>query len=206
MSISLEELKERAPSVFKDSSYGKPSGIYFHIKTSDVLSLFQEKGWEIQAASEINVRSNDRKGFQKHLVILRHRDYRIEGEGDLNVVIRNSHDQTNSFELFYGFMRVACSNQLMVRNLGRAGDHTIFRHYKTNQEPIQSKINQVLNGFDQFAEEIRYLKAKELFPDKVKLFVKEAVHLRFGSEHLIDQDSIQTAVLRVRRPEDQGFD
>ncbi|PJZ77433.1 DUF932 domain-containing protein [Leptospira neocaledonica] len=206
MSISLEELKERVPSVFKDASYGKPSERYMQINTSDVLSHFFDKGWEVQAATEMNVRTDARRGFQKHLVILKHEDYRIEDEGNLNVVIRNSHDQTNSLELFYGFMRVVCSNQLMVRNIGRAGDHSVFRHYKKNQEPIQNKINQVLNGFDNFIEEIRFLKAKELSPDKVKLFVRKAVGLRFGADFVIDQESIERSVLRVRRPEDQGFD
>lgn len=205
MSISHEELKERAPSVFSDSHYGQTSERYLHIKTSDVLSLFQEKGWEIQAASEKNVRIEDRKGFQKHLVILKHNDYRIEDEGNLNVVIRNSHDQTNSLELFYGFMRAVCGNQLMVRNLG-TGEHSVFRHNKKNQQPIQNKINQVLSGFDSFVEEIRFLKAKELSPDKVKLFVRKAVDLRFGSDFVINQESIENLVLRVRRTEDQGFD
>lgn len=205
MSISYEELKERAPSVFSDSHYGQTSERYLHIKTSDVISLFQEKGWEIQTASEKNVRVEDRKGFQKHLVILKHNDYRIEGEGNLNVVIRNSHDQTNSRELFYGFMRIVCGNQLMVRNLG-TGEHSIFRHYKKNREPIQTKINQVLNGFDSFVEEIKFLKAKDLSPDKVKLFVRKAVDLRFGSDFAVDQESVENSVLRVRRTEDQGFD
>ncbi|MCR1795767.1 DUF945 domain-containing protein [Leptospira sp. id769339] len=206
MSISYEELKERVPSVFKDASYGKPSERYLQIKTSDVLSHFFDKGWEVQTATEMNVRTDARKGFQKHLVILKHDEYLLEGEGNLNVVIRNSHDQTNALEIFYGFMRVACANQLMVKNIGRVGEHSVFRHYKTNQEAILNKIEEVLKGFEGMIEEIRFLKAKELNPGQVNSFISKAIDLRFGSDFIVDQESIQRSVLRVRRSEDEGFD
>lgn len=206
MSFSYEDLKERAPSVFKDASYGKPSERYLQIKTSDVLSHFFDKGWEVQSVAEKNVRKEDRRGFQKHLVILKHTDYRIEDEGNLNVVIRNSHDQTNALEIFYGFMRVACANQLMVKDIGRVGDHSVFRHYKTNQEAIQNKIEEVINGFGGLIDEIRFLKAKELNSEQVNSFVTKAVDLRFGQDFVLDRESIKRSVLRVRRLEDNGFD
>ncbi|EMO01216.1 hypothetical protein LEP1GSC112_0386, partial [Leptospira interrogans serovar Pomona str. UT364] len=66
MGISEEELKRRVPSVYSDASFGQVSKKHLQIKTSDVLSLFLDLGWEIQSATEINVRNKDRKRFQKH--------------------------------------------------------------------------------------------------------------------------------------------
>ncbi|EMM77487.1 PF06067 domain protein [Leptospira santarosai str. 2000030832] len=136
MGISEEELKRRVPSVYSDASLGQVSETYLQIKTSDVLSLFLDIGWEVQTATEINVRNKDRKEFQKHMLILKHPNMIFQEEGKLNVVIRNSHDRSNSLEIFYGFLRFACSNQLLVRNLGN-GNQKSFRHYKANLDTIK---------------------------------------------------------------------
>ncbi|EMJ92441.1 hypothetical protein LEP1GSC194_0717, partial [Leptospira alstonii serovar Sichuan str. 79601] len=66
MGISEEELKRRIPSVYSDAYFGQVSKKYLQIKTSDVLSLFLDLGWEVQSATAIQVRNRERHGFQKH--------------------------------------------------------------------------------------------------------------------------------------------
>ncbi|ULG76283.1 DUF945 domain-containing protein [Leptospira interrogans] len=204
MGISEEELKRRIPSVYSGAYFGQVSERYLQIKTSDVLSLFLDLRWEIQSATAIQVRNQERHGFQKHMIILEHPSMIFEDEGKMNVVIRNSHDQSNSLEIFYGFMRIVCANQLMVRNLGKVGNHASFRHYKTNLNLIKERVVEILFGFNDLQADIRFLQAKELNPFQVKSFAKKAVDYRFGTNFLEFRTELIEAALQTRRTEDCG--
>ncbi|AVV49251.1 DUF932 domain-containing protein [Leptospira santarosai] len=203
MGISEEELKRRVPSVYSDASLGQVSEKYLQIKTSDVLSLFLDIGWEVQTATEINVSNKDRKGFQKHMLILEHPSMIFQDEGKLNVVIRNSHDRSNSLEIFYGFLRFACSNQLLVRNLGN-GNQKSFRHHKANLDAIKDWVAEILFGFNDLADDIRFLKAKVLNSSQIKEFANTALDYRFQSDLQEYRRYLADSILRVRRNEDDG--
>ncbi|MBE0305403.1 DUF932 domain-containing protein [Leptospira interrogans] len=203
MGISEEELKRRIPSVYSEAYFGQVSKKHLQIKTSDVLSLFLDLGWEIQSATEINVRNKDRKGFQKHMLILEHPTMIFEDEGKLNVVIRNSHDRSNSLEIFYGFLRFACSNQLLIRNLGN-GSQKSFRHYKADLDAIKDWVVEILFGFNDLADDIRFLKAKVLNSSQVQEFANTALDYRFQSDLREYRRYLVESILRVRRNEDDG--
>ncbi|EMO73341.1 DUF932 domain-containing protein [Leptospira santarosai] len=203
MGISEEELKRRVPSVYSDASVGQASEKYLQIKTSDVLSLFLDIGWEVQTATEINVRSKDRKGFQKHMLILEHPSMIFQDEGKLNVVIRNFHDRSNSLEIFYGFMRFACSNQLFVRNLGNDNQKS-FHHHKANLDTIKDWVAEILFGFNDLSNDIRFLKAKVLNQSQIKEFANTALDYRFQSDLREYRRYLADSILKVRRNEDDG--
>ncbi len=155
MGISEEELKRRVPSVYSDVYFGQINERYLHIKTSDVLSLFLDLGWEVQSATEIKVRNKDRKGFQKHMIILEHPTMLFQDEGKLNAVISNSHDRSNSLEIFYGFLRFACSNQLLIQNLGNDNQKS-FRN-KADLYAIKEWVVEFHFGFNDLTNDIRFL-------------------------------------------------
>ncbi|WP_061218569.1 DUF932 domain-containing protein [Leptospira weilii] len=203
MGISEEELKRRIPSVYSEAYFGQVSKKHLQIKTSDVLSLFLDLGWEIQSATEINVRNKYRKGFQKHMLILEHPTMIFEDEGKLNVVIYNPHDRSNSLEIFYGFLRFACSNQLLIRNLGN-GNQKTFRHHKANLDAIKDWVVEILFGFNDLMDDIRFLKAKVLNPNQVKEFANTALDYRFQSDLREYRRYLVESILRVRRNEDDG--
>ncbi|MDI7237376.1 DUF932 domain-containing protein [Leptospira santarosai] len=203
MGISEEELKRRIPSVYSDASLGQVSEKYLQIKTSDVLSLFLDIGWEVQTATEINVSNKDRKGFQKHMLILEHPSMIFQDEGKLNVVIRNSHDRSNSLEIFYGFLRFACSNQLLVRNLGNNNQKS-FRQYKANLDTIKDWGAEILFGFNDLADDIRFLKAKVLNSSQIKEFANTALDYRFKSDLREYRRYLADSILKIRRNEDNG--
>ncbi|EMF91284.1 PF06067 domain protein [Leptospira santarosai str. ST188] len=203
MGISEEELKRRVPSVYSDASFGQASETYLQIKTSDVLSLFLDIGWEVQTATEINVSNKGRKGFQKHMLILEHPSMIFQDEGKLNVVIRNSHDRSNSLEIFYGFLRFVCSNQLFVRNLGN-GNQKSFHHHKANLDTIKDWVAEILFGFNDLADDIRFLKAKILNQSQIKEFANTALDYRFQSDLREYRRYLADSILRVRRNEDNG--
>ncbi|EKO59074.1 DUF932 domain-containing protein [Leptospira kirschneri] len=203
MGISEEELKRRVPSVYSEAYFGQVNERHLHIKTSDVLSLFLDLGWEVQSATEIKVRNKDRKGFHKHMIILEHPTMIFEDEGKLNVVIRNSHDRSNSLEIFYGFLRFACSNQLLIQSLGN-GNQKSYRRHKANLDTIKEWVVEILFGFNDLQGDIRFLQAKTLNPSQIKEFANTALDYRFQSDLREYRRYLVESILRVRRNEDDG--
>ncbi|WP_061285982.1 DUF932 domain-containing protein [Leptospira interrogans] len=203
MGISEEELKRRIPSVYSEAYFGQVSKKYLQIKTSDVLSLFLDLGWEIQSANAVPVRNQKNHGFQKHMIILEHPTMIFEDEGKLNVVIYNSHNRSNSLEIFYGFLRFACSNQLLIRNL-RNGNQKSFRHNKANLDGIKEWVVEILFGFNDLQGDIRFLQAKVLNPSQIKEFANTALDFRFQSDLREYRRYLVESILRVRRTEDNG--
>ncbi|WP_017850727.1 DUF932 domain-containing protein [Leptospira interrogans serovar Szwajizak] len=203
MGISEEELKRRVPSIYSEAYFGQVNERYLHIKTSDVLSLFLDLGWEIQSATAVPVRNQKRHGFQKHMIILEHPTMLFQDEGKLNVVIKNSHNRSNSLEIFYGFLRFACSNQLLIRNLGN-GNQKSFHHNKANLDAIKEWVVEILFGFNDLQSDIRFLKAKVLNPSQVKEFANTALDYRFQSNLREYRRYLVESILRVRRTEDNG--
>ncbi|EMO00815.1 PF06067 domain protein [Leptospira interrogans serovar Pomona str. UT364] len=127
----------------------------------------------------------------------------FQDEGKLNVVIYNSHNRSNSLEIFYGFLRFACSNQLLIRNLGN-GNQKSFRHHKANLEVIKDWVVEILFGFNDLADDIRFLKVKVLNPSQVKEFANTALDYRFQSDLQEYRRYLVESILRVRRNEDNG--
>lgn len=200
MGISEEELKRRIPSVYSEAYFGQVSKKHLQIKTSDVLSLFLDLGWEIQNAIAAPVRNQERHGFQKHMLILEHPTMIFQDEGKLNVAIRNSYDRSNSLEIFYGFLRFTCSNQLLIRN----GHQKSFRHHKVNLDIIKDWIVEILFGFNDLINDIRFLKAKVLNPNQIKEFANTALDYRFQSDFREYRRYLVESILRIRRNEDDG--
>ncbi|UPY77616.1 DUF945 domain-containing protein [Leptospira weilii] len=201
MGISEEELKRRIPSVYSEAHFGQVSKKHLQqIKTSDVLSLFLDLGWEIQSATAVPVRNKERHGFQKHMLILEHPTMIFEDEGKLNVAIYNPHNRLNSLEIFYGFLRFACSNQLLIRN----GHQKSFRHHKANLDTIKEWVGGILFGFNDLADDIRFLKAKVLNSSQIKEFANTTLDYRFQSDLREYRRYLVESILRVRRNEDDG--
>ena len=94
--LSLEEIKEMAPSVFTTNGSKSASDKYTHIPTDRVIRDLEVLGWKVVDVKEVAARKEDNKGFQKHLVVFRNEDVVITGnDGDTvypQILLTNSHD------------------------------------------------------------------------------------------------------------------
>jgi hypothetical protein len=67
-SISKEQVKQVAPSVFTKHGASNVSEKYSHIPTERVMDDMSALGWNVVDAKEIKARKN--QGFQKHMLCL----------------------------------------------------------------------------------------------------------------------------------------
>ena len=94
--LSLEEIKEMAPSVFTTQGSKGTSDKYTHIPTDRVITDLELLGWRVADVKEVAARKDSTIGYQKHLVVFRNDDVVITGnDGDTvypQILLTNSHD------------------------------------------------------------------------------------------------------------------
>jgi len=92
------------------------SSRYGFISTSEVISAFGDAGFTPRSIKLANVRKEEKRGYQKHLIRFQHESLQLRVGGDSlpEVILFNSHDGTTSARLSLGLFRLVCSNGLVV--------------------------------------------------------------------------------------------
>src|SRR5882757_454836 len=68
VALSDEELRQCAPSIFASQPIDTVSDRYSFLPTSSILRGMRENGWAPVRAEQQSVRTEARRGFQKHLI------------------------------------------------------------------------------------------------------------------------------------------
>ena len=203
---SLEELKEIAPSIFSKTPSGNVTKKYTHIPTDRVIKDMELLGWGVVDAKEVKARTQDTKGFQKHLVVFRNPDVVINGEdGDTvypQVLLTNSHDGKNAFTFTAGLYRMICENGLVVADT-KFEDFKV-RHMGYDFETLQDTIKDIVGSLDLTVESMNKMKATELNEKQMFELAKSFLDMRVeGSLASYTEEAIED-VLEPQRKQDKG--
>jgi Domain of unknown function (DUF932) len=117
VAISDEELQRLAPSIFASQPIEGVSDRYSFLPTSSILKGMLENGWVPVRVEQQSVRTEARRGFQKHLIRfarLEHLESWEKNQVRPEVVLLNSHDKSNAYQLHCGLFRLICSNGMVV--------------------------------------------------------------------------------------------
>ena len=117
VAISDEELQRLAPSIFASQPIEGVSDRYSFLPTSSILKGMRENGWVPVRAEQQSVRTEARRGFQKHLIRfarIEHLDTWEKNQVRPEVVLLNSHDKSSAYQLHCGLFRLVCSNGMVV--------------------------------------------------------------------------------------------
>jgi Domain of unknown function (DUF932) len=102
VAISDEELQCLAPSIFASQPIEGVSHRYSFLPTSSILKGMRENGWVPVRAEQQSVRTEARRGFQKHLIRFARVEYLDTWEKNQvrpEVVLLNSHDKSSAYQL-----------------------------------------------------------------------------------------------------------
>ena len=75
--LTLDEVKQRAKSIFTETAAPTVSDKFTHIPTFKVIEDMEQLGWGVVDAKQVKARKG--QGFQKHLVVFRNPDVVING-------------------------------------------------------------------------------------------------------------------------------
>ena len=138
--LSIETLREVAPSVFATGPSPKMSSKYTFVPTIEVVENFDREGWKVFSAKQVGV-----GGYAQHEVRLRNGGLPQVGDSLIEAVIRNSHNGISAFSVSSGLHRLVCSNGLTVPT--SVADAISVRH-------MNFDLGVVRQITDQFAERL----------------------------------------------------
>lgn len=209
--LSLEEIGSRAPAVFADGAHESRSARYVYTDTRDVLGGLIREGFTVQEVRQGGSRIAGKAAFTKHAIRLTAPDSRsIETRGGdrttAQVVLRNAHDGTSSYQLRSGCYRFLCLNGMVCGD-----DFEDFRvgHVAGAQDRIIDAAFRVVEQFPQAIDSIRSMNGVALSPAEQHVFAEAALQLRWEPQELegggVRAAPIQADELnRVRRHGDHG--
>ena len=191
-------------SALANKAYSEVSEKYQYLSTISIVKALEQSGWKLKKQDEARLRgkANKRQGYQKHILIFENENF-VNAEGKIQLVIKNAHDRSGSLEIFLGFMRIVCANQLFAKNMGD-GMHFRIRHSAKGLEQLKNAISMISGNANRITDNINFLKAKELTNDQVKIFTNQAIELRFGDNAKQLQLIDQTILHEPKREEDRG--
>jgi hypothetical protein len=202
-SLSKEQVKQVAPSVFTKTGSSTVSDKYSHIPTERVLDDMAVLGWNVVDAKEIKARKN--QGFQKHMLVFANPEIVINGaDGDTvfpRIMLTNSHDGKNAFTFQAGLFRLVCSNGLVIAD--EQFSSMKIRHMGYDFEALQKLITEMVEKLPLTVESMNNFKNKQLSEEQKQKFALEALGLRFDTENKTFNVS---EFLTPTRKEDEGND
>ena len=211
--LSDDEIKVVCPVAFKETMSDREiaklglSKHYSFVPTSSVINDLRSMGWEVVDAKQVKARKKSTRGYQKHMVTFEHPDYRVEGAEEFpQLLLTNSHDGGNAFQLSAGIFRLVCSNGLVIKSEDYGSARLVHKGYSF--EAVQKLVNEFAETIDGTLSKITEMKKVELTKEQQIEFAKQAALLRFTAKSY-NENNIADVVdiddlLNVARKEDAG--
>jgi hypothetical protein len=215
MSYLVEELKLKAPAVFRTAEEGAKNGAsskYLFIPTVDVIEDLSKFGWDIYDVAQ--QKSKTSPDTTRHLVRFRHKDFGAVGlNGNVpEILFTNSHDRTKSMNFHVGIFRLICSNGLVVADSTfsklNVKHNTLLGHTLDN---VRELINDVTTNLPVVFNNIKRFEETKLNEDKRRELVMKMFAVRYpdylGKDGNVKMSEIEASTdvdkfLSVRRAED----
>ena len=211
--LSDDDIRVVCPVAFKETmSEGeiKKLGLskhYSFVPTSNVINDLRSMGWECVDAKQVKARKKSTRGYQKHMITFEHPKYKVEGAEEYpQLLLTNSHDGGNAFQLSAGIFRLVCSNGLVIKTEDYGTARLVHKGYSF--EAVQKLVNEFVETIDETLTRITAMKEVELDKAQQMEFAKQAALLRFTAKSY-NEDNIGDVVdlddlLNVERKEDAG--
>jgi len=203
--LTLQEIQAATPSVFAEQKHESRSERYSYIPTSEILCKLQREGFQPFAAFQGGSRDDDKKGFTKHLIRLRHMGDTTASGPDKTVseiILMNSHDGTSSYRMMGGQFRMVCSNGLITSD-GLIQEIRVKHTGDVASEVIDGCI-QILESTPAIQESIEEMRSINLSSAEATIFARAALTARYDDAALAPVSAPQ--ILAPNRREDAGSD
>jgi hypothetical protein len=197
--FSVEELKAKAPAVFRTAEEGAKAGASKHyqfIPTVDVIDDLSKFGWNIHDVGQ--QKSKTSPDTTRHLVRFRHEDFGSVGVGGNipEILFTNSHDRTRSMNFHVGLFRLICSNGLVVADatFGKLN----LRHMGYSFDNVRGMISDITEKLPVVFNTIRTFEKTELTEQARREFAMKAFAIRYPEyikeNNLVDMALISSSV------------
>jgi hypothetical protein len=201
--LTRDELAGYVPSAYAEKAHVRTSDRYAFFSTDTVVEALRESGWAPVIAQQQKARTEDRSGFQKHLIRFHRREElgrAVLHDSRLELVLMNSHDGGCAFRLFAGVFRLVCSNGLVVSEASFGA--VSIRHTHRTVSHVVDASQKIAHGSDGIGQRIEAFRARSLTEPERLDFASRALALRYDS---VEAAPVRPALLlEPARREDHG--
>jgi hypothetical protein len=194
--MTLEQVKNVAPSVFATSPSEKVSNKYVFVPTMDIVENFTNEGWELASA-----RQTGRGIHSLHELRFRNGELPKVGDTLVEAIIRNSHNGTATFQVSAGLHRLVCSNGLTVPT--SLAESLKVRHQKFDLDEVKRLTESFAGLLPKIQGGVNRMMERELTTDEKIDFVRKSSDIRFGAKKVLSEMEI-LGLLSPNRVEDDG--
>lgn len=189
-----DQLAYAAPAIFAPAPHASRSAKYAFVPTLPVIHALRRVGYEPYDAHCANVRDESRRGFQKHLVRLRHHS-NVEGAkgGVAELILIAAHDGTSSYRMLAGWFEFLCTNGLMI---GDKAAELRVTHRGTQAEVLEAVrdgAGNMLEYLNRISGQRDAMRQVMLSEDEQRAFAKAALATRYDPKKTpLEPDQILT--------------
>jgi len=179
--LALADLKGIAPSIFAPEAHNSRSTRYAYVPTVEVLDRIMQQGFRPYSIMQGGSRDEDKRGFTKHLIRLRHdsQAYAINGNFS-EIILLNSHDGTSSYRMMAGVFRMVCGNGMIVAQ-SMIEDVKVPHKGDIAGRVLDGCIS-VLDRLPAVTESINRMARITLSPEEQNAFATAALVAKYGEE------------------------
>lgn len=179
------------------------SGRYGFIPTNEIVDAFSRDGWVLTKGTEAKVRTEARKGLQRHLLRFAHQSQLEASQGErIEMLFINSHDGTSSAQLAAGVYRFACANGLVVADSTVASIR--LGHHKLEIDTVLDASHKILGQAEKVTEVIHQWKNTPISKEDAFHLAEQGIKLRWPNEVLAPISPL--VALSPSREADIGMD
>ena len=190
------------PAITTTEPDPRVSAQYQFVNSQEIVSYFDEAGYEMKASQAQGVRQADPR-FAKHLMRFRPRGTVARVGGYVpEVVVINSHNRTSGFRMYGGVYRFVCANGMVVGNNMFAMSTA---HTGAAKSIVADALKQIVEGvFPRIEETVsQWLQIQLDEAQKVRLAVAAAT---LRAENNATSEVQPVSLLGVRRLDDKQDD
>jgi hypothetical protein len=146
-------------------AWGNVSNKYIATSTQDIIDeLSKYRGVKPVGFSASRVLTQEKHGAQKHMVMLEAEDAEML-DGNLRIVLFNSHDRSTAIRMYLGFYRDACANDcvfgddvmtpISIRHTKKDWKYTVFslmQEYEAIEKRTEDMIQRMMKKYVSYGD------------------------------------------------------
>lgn len=206
--LTDDNIRRVAPSVFTEGNAQRCSAKYVHVGTGEVVAGLRQAGWAPVAAEEQRCVSEDRRGYQKHVIAFRREDQmQVLDEYCVELLLINSHDAGCAYQMTAGIFRRICSNGLVASD--SSFEAIRYRHIGLTVDEVVRGSMTVADAIPSLNDSIAKLRGYQMTDQERANFADRALAMRWpniGARIGVDYPVSRGAILEPRRTQDVGKD
>jgi len=170
------------PTLTNEARGRKTTEAYKVIGTMPIINAMADQGFRVFSVQEANKRNIEDRTTAQHIVRFRANDWQsnaVDGTYP-EIVLRNSHDGSRGWCVYFGLFRLVCTNGLVA---GSLFDSYRVSHVGDVASKVTNAVVSMQANVGKLMDKVEAFRAREMTVDDIAKFAVQAFILRYPKGH-----------------------